>query len=380
MGVAGSPAPAVRHGSERHHSVWSWHLGHLLGIEVRVHATFLILLAWVAASHVMAGHGLAEAASGVAFVVAVFAIIVLHELGHALTARRFGIGTRDITLLPIGGVARLERMPSKPSQEFLVAIAGPAVNVVLATLLLLSLLAMGAMGDIGHMAVVGGPFLAKLMWTNVALAVFNFIPAFPMDGGRVLRALLAMRMSYVRATDLAASIGQGVALLFGLVGLFANPFLVFIALFVWIGAQGEARLAHVHASLAGVPAATAMVTSFGVITPDEPLSAVVSRMLGGFQDEVPVVEDGRLIGVLGREDVLRAAIARDGDVPVRSVMRTEFAAVLESDSLELAFEKLQSSGQRCIPVVRGEAVVGVLPVDNVAYVLRMRDERGRVAA
>jgi Zn-dependent protease/CBS domain-containing protein len=343
---------------------------------VRVHATFLILLAWVAASHVMAGHGLAMAASGVAFVVAVFAIIVLHELGHALTARRFGIATRDITLLPIGGVARLERMPSKPSHQFLVAIAGPAVNVVLALLLLLTLVAMGAFEDIGHMTMVGGPFLAKLMWTNVALAVFNFIPAFPMDGGRVLRALLAMRMSYVRATDLAASIGQGVALLFGLVGLFVNPFLVFIALFVWIGAQGEARLAHVHASLAGVPVTTAMVTSFGVVTPDEPVSAIVGRMLGGFQDDVPVVEGGRLVGVLGREDVLRAAIDGDASVPVRSAMRTDFAVVGESDSLDLAFEKLRSSGQRCIPVVRGEEVVGVLPVDNVAYVLRMREERG----
>lgn len=376
MRLPGTSAPAheARHGGERHQSGWSWRLGRLFGIEVRVHATFLILLAWVAASHVMAGHGLAMAASGVAFIVAVFAIIVLHELGHALTARRFGIATRDITLLPIGGVARLERMPSKPSQEFLVAIAGPAVNVALAFLLFVVLVATGALQDVGRLSMVGGPFLAKLMWTNVALAVFNFIPAFPMDGGRVLRALLAMRMSYVRATDLAASIGQGVALLFGLVGLFVNPFLVFIALFVWIGAQGEARLAHVHASLAGVPVTTAMVTSFGVVTPEEPVSAIVSRMLGGFQDDVPVVEGGRLVGVLGREDVLRAAIAGDGPVPVRSAMRTEFAAVRESDSLELAFEKLQSSGQRCIPVVRGEEVVGVLPVDNVAYVLRMRDE------
>jgi Zn-dependent protease/CBS domain-containing protein len=369
------PPEASHPAASRQTGRWSWHVGALFGIEVRVHATFLILLLWVAASHVMAGHGVAMAASGVAFVVAVFAIIVLHELGHALTARRFGIGTRDITLLPIGGVARLERMPSKPSQEFLVAIAGPAVNVVLALLLFLTLLTMGAIQDVGHMTMVGGPFLAKLMWTNIALAVFNFIPAFPMDGGRVLRALLAMRMNYVRATDLAASIGQGVALLFGLVGLFVNPFLVFIALFVWIGAQGEARLAHVHASLAGVPVSTAMVTRFAVIAPDEPVSAIVSRMLGGFQDDVPVVDGTKLLGVLGREDVLRAAIAGQADAPARSVMRTDFAVITESDSLELAFDRLQASGQRCIPVVRGEEAVGVLPVDNVAYVLRMRDGR-----
>jgi Zn-dependent protease/CBS domain-containing protein len=364
-----------RQPARREPSRWSWRLGRLFGIEVRVHATFLILLLWVAATHVMAGHGLATAASGVAFVVAVFAIIVLHELGHALTARRFGIQTRDITLLPIGGVARLERTPSKPSEELLVAIAGPAVNVGLALLFFGSLMVMGAVEDVGRLSLVGGPFLAKLMWTNVGLAVFNIIPAFPMDGGRVLRALLAMRMSYVRATDWAATVGQGVALVFGLVGLFVNPFLVFIALFVWIGAQGEARLAHVHASLAGVPVSGAMVTRFAVVAPDEPVSVTVSRMLGGFQDDVPVVEGTKLVGVLGREDVLRAAVAGETDARVGAVMRTEFAVVKESDSLELALERLQASGQRSIPVVREGEVVGVLPIDNVAYVLRIRDER-----
>jgi Zn-dependent protease/CBS domain-containing protein len=368
---AGASRPAASHQTGR----WSWHVGTLFGIEVRVHATFLILLLWVATSHVMAGHGLAMAASGVAFVLCVFAIIVLHELGHALTARRFGIKTRDITLLPIGGVARLEKMPSKPSEELLVAIAGPAVNVVLALLLFGTLVALGALEDVGRLSIVGGPFLAKLMWTNIALAAFNIIPAFPMDGGRVLRALLAMRTSYVRATDLAAMVGQGVALVFGLVGLFMNPFLVFIALFVWIGAQAEARLAHTHASLAGVPVSSAMITRFAVIGPEEPVAAIVNRMLGGFQDDMPVVDGAKLVGVLGREDVLRAAIAGQADAQVRRVMRTDFAMVRESDSLELAFERLQASGQRCIPVVRGIEVVGVLPVDNVAYVLRMREER-----
>ncbi len=368
------PGTSPARESRRSNGGWSWRLGKLFGIEVRVHATFLILLAWVAASHVMAGHGIAMAASGVAYVLAVFAIVVMHELGHALTARRFGIATRDITLLPIGGVARLERMPSKPSEELLVAVAGPAVNVVLAMLLFGALVTMGTLEDVSRLSVVGGPFLAKLMWTNVALAVFNFIPAFPMDGGRVLRALLAMRTSYVRATDIAAKVGQGVALVFGLIGLFANPFLVFIALFVWIGAQSEARLAHIHASLSGVPVSSAMVTRFAVVSPDQPVSMVVDRMLlAGFQDDVPVLEGGRLVGVVGREDVLRAAVAGAANAPVQSVMRTEFAKIGESDSLELAFERLQSSGQRCIPVVRGEEVVGVLPVDNVAYVLRMRE-------
>lgn len=368
-------AEVPHHGDQPGGGRWSWRIGRIFGIEVRVHATFLILLGWVAMSHFMAGHGLAMAASGVVFVLAVFAIIVLHELGHALTARRFGIATRDITLLPIGGVARLERMPTKPSQELLVAIAGPAVNVALALLLFAALLTMGTIEDATHLTFVGGPFLAKLMWTNVALAAFNVIPAFPMDGGRVLRALLAMRTSYVRATDIAAMVGQGVALVFGLVGLFVNPFLVFIAFFVWIGAHAEAQMAHVHASLAGVPVSRAMVTRFAVVTPDEPVSSVVDRMLGGFQDDVPVVEGARLVGVLGREDVLRAAIAGNAGALVRAAMRTEFSVVNESDPLELALERLQSSGRRSIPVVRGDDVVGMLPIENIAYVLRARGER-----
>jgi len=354
-------------------SRWAWRLGHVFGIEVRVHATFLILLGWVAMSHLMNGQGIAVAAGGVAYVLAVFAIIVLHELGHALTARRFGIATRDITLLPIGGIARLERMPSKPSEELLVAIAGPAVNVVLAMLLFATVVAMGAFENVARVSLVGGPLLVKLMWTNVAICVFNLIPAFPMDGGRVLRALVAMRTSYVRATDIAAAVGQGVALVFGLVGLFVNPFLVFIALFVWIGAQAEARMAHVHASLAGVLTSQAMVTRFAVVSPDDPLSNVVQLMLKGFQDDVPVVEGERLVGVLGREDVLKAAIAGDVNARVASLMRRDVASVGESDALDVAFLRLQASGRRSIPVVRGDVLVGVLPVENVAYVLHVRE-------
>jgi Zn-dependent protease/CBS domain-containing protein len=363
-------SPAVASSSSPGH--WSWRLGRLFGIEVRAHATFVILLGWVAASHLIAGHGVAMAVSGLAYVASVFAIVVLHELGHALTARRFGIATRDITLLPIGGVARLERMPSKPSEELLVAIAGPAVNVVLALLLFAALTAMGTIEDATHLTFVGGPLLAKLMWTNIALAAFNVLPAFPMDGGRVLRALLAMRTSHVRATDIAATVGQGLALVFGLVGLFVNPFLVFIALFVWIGAQSESRLAHIHASLAGVLVSRAMVTRFAVAAPDAPVSAIVQLMIAGFQDELPVVQNSKLVGLLGRDDVLKAVLAGGADTPVGSVMRTNPSTVTESDSLEVAFDRLQSTGQRCVPVVQGGDLVGILPIDNIAYVLRMR--------
>jgi Zn-dependent protease/predicted transcriptional regulator len=365
------------------HSPWSWHVGRLFGIDVRVHATFLMLLlmllAWVGLSHLMHGHDVGMAGAGVAYVVAVFAVIVLHELGHALTARHFGFNTRDITLLPIGGVARLERMPTEPSQELLVALAGPAVNVALAALLFGVLSAMGAASDLTQLTLVGGPFLAKLMWTNVAIAVFNLIPAFPMDGGRVLRALVALRTDFLRATDIAASVGQAVAIVFGLIGLFSNPFLVFIALFVWVGAQEEARMAHVRASLSGVPVSRAMIADTVIVAPNESVANVVQHMLAGFQDDIPVVDDGVLVGILGRREALKAATDGGPGVLARAVMAEAVPVVHETDSLETALERLQESRRRSIPVVRDGMLVGMLPVENVAFVLQVR-EKARAAA
>jgi Zn-dependent protease len=221
---------------------WSWRLGRIAGIDVYMHGTFLVLLAWVALSHYLEHHRIVDAVSGVLFILALFGIVVLHELGHALTARHYGIRTRDITLLPIGGVARLDRMPDDPKQELVVAFAGPVVNVVLAAALFLLMPSTTSPTILGELQQIGDGIVAKLAWVNVGLAAFNLIPAFPMDGGRVLRALLALRMDYVRATNVAAEVGRGLALMFGLVGLFANPLLIFIALFVWAGATAEAGM------------------------------------------------------------------------------------------------------------------------------------------
>src|SRR5512147_1158685 len=219
---------------------WSWKIGTLAGIELRIHVTFLLLLGWVGAAHWMSGKSLDAALNGLAFILALFGCVLLHELGHSLAARKYGIPTRDITLLPIGGVARLERMPEKPAQEFWVALAGPAVNVVIAALLFAWLNITNGWAPLSRLNVASGPFLERLLVANVWLVLFNLIPAFPMDGGRVLRAVLASRMEYVRATQIAAVVGQGLALVFGLIALFGNPMLLFIALFVWIGASQEA--------------------------------------------------------------------------------------------------------------------------------------------
>src|SRR5215208_1533328 len=188
---------------------WQWKLGTLAGIDVFVHATFLLLIGWVGYSYWLEHGTLAKVAEGILFILALFLCVVLHEYGHALTARKYGIKTRDITLYPIGGVARLERMPEKPIEELWVALMGPAVNLVIAAVLFAYLYISGGLVPMNELAVTSGSFLARLMTVNISLVLFNLIPAFPMDGGRVLRALLAMRMEYVRATQIAANIGQG---------------------------------------------------------------------------------------------------------------------------------------------------------------------------
>jgi Zn-dependent protease len=237
---------------------WSWRIGRLAGIALYVHATFVLLLAWVAYREY--SFGIAAVATAFVYIVALFAIVVLHELGHALTARRYGIRTRDIILLPIGGVARLERMPRDPRQELLVALAGPAVNVAIAIMLYVAVRLTGAppSADLYAVDILASTraFLYQLVIVNVMLAVFNLLPAFPMDGGRVLRALLAMRMSsYARATAIAARIGRALAVVLGFVGVyeFRNPFWVLIALFVWIGAGSEAAAVQAASPAAETP-------------------------------------------------------------------------------------------------------------------------------
>ena len=222
---------------------WSLKIASISGIEVRIHLTFLLFLAWIWLSRYRAG-GTPGAIQGVLFILALFGCVLLHEFGHAFAARGFGITTPDITLLPIGGVARLSRIPDKPWEELLVAIAGPLVNVVIAATLIFVLHASVALDQITDLESPRAEFLGTLAYVNVMLVLFNLIPAFPMDGGRILRALLAMTMPYVRATQIAAWIGQALAIVFGILGFFVNPLLVFIAFFIFAGAQQEAAMAR----------------------------------------------------------------------------------------------------------------------------------------
>ena len=350
---------------------WSWRIGRVAGIALYVHATFLLLVAWVTLQQYQ--RGLAAVLGALLYIVTLFAIVVLHELGHALTARRYGIHTRDIILLPIGGVARLERMPRIPRQELLVALAGPAVNVVLAGVLYAVLRASGGVPTDGFYMMEGvfsiRAFLAQLVGVNIVLALFNLLPAFPMDGGRVLRAVLAMRMrSYARATEIAARVGRVLAFVLGLAGMFwvQNPMWVLIALFVWLGAASEAAAVQTSSTLDGVPIEELMIRDVHVLAPTEPLSRAVRLTLDGFQQDFPVLDGaGAVVGVLTRADLLRALSEHGPSALVSDAMHKSFVVATPEEPAEEALARLRACGCNAMPVVRGRELLGVLTLDNV---------------
>jgi len=353
---------------------WSWRIGQMFGIDVRVHPTFLILLGWVGLTHVATGAGWVAVLGELGFLLLLFGIVVLHELGHALAARRYGIRTRDITLLPFGGIARLERIPEEPGKELVIALAGPAVNVALAAGLLGVLLLASGVGALATPSLFDGELLARLFWVNVWLAGFNMIPAFPMDGGRVLRALLAFGGDYLQATRVAAGIGQGVALLFGLAGLLLpNPFLLFIALFVWIGAAQEGGAAAVRATLGGVPVGRVMVRKLRSVAPTDPLSRVVEAMMDGFQQDFPVVEGGRVVGMLDRIELMRALKQHGDRITVAEVVQPEFPTAHPNEPVEAVMGRLADAGRQSLPVVRHGELVGLLTADNLVEFLSIRN-------
>ena len=353
---------------------WSWRIARIAGIDVRVHATFWVLLAVLGYLGYLSG-GRDGALAQIGFVLLGFSIVVMHEYGHALTARRFGISTDDITLLPIGGIARLARLPRDPKQEIVIAPAGPAVNVVLAGVIYAALWI--TQGPAIEMAPVDQHFfsrtlLERLFSWNVMLAGFNMIPAFPLDGGRVLRALLVMRnKSYARGTAQAAVVGRALAVLLGVAGYLGvfgvrSPTLILIAFFIWLAAASEAAAAHETWSLEGVPLERVMITDVRTLAPTDSLSHAVELTLSGFQQDFPVVDaSGAVVGVLTRKDLMRV-LAKDGQSAlVSTAMQREFKVAEPSEPVEDALARLEESDCHALPVVHGRKLMGVLTLDNV---------------
>jgi Zn-dependent protease/CBS domain-containing protein len=363
---------------------WSFPIGTVKGTVIRIHLTFLLLLLWIGGTGYAQG-GAPAALASVVFIALLFLCVLLHEFGHVFAARRYGVQTPDITLLPIGGVARLERIPEKPAEELVVAAAGPAVNVVIAALLFLLL------GDVPPMGAAevqspGQGIVERLAWVNVMLVLFNLIPAFPMDGGRMLRALLAWRMGYVKATRIAAGIGQAVAFGLGILGLFGgNPLLVFIALFVYLGAAGESQAVQMRDVGRGIPVAEAMVTRFEALPPSARIADATTLLIRTTQREFPVVDGaGVLRGVLTRDDMIRALHDAGPDAPVLEAMRRDIPLLDQRRCLADAMQALNGTGEAGpVPAVgvtdAAGRLVGLVTPENVGELMLLQAARPKAA-
>jgi Zn-dependent protease/CBS domain-containing protein len=352
---------------------WSFRVGTIAGTALRVHVTFALLLVWIWLMHYRSG-GAPAALEGIAFVLAVFACVVLHEFGHIAAARHFGIKTPDITLLPIGGVARLERMPEEPGAEFVIAIAGPLVNVAIAGLILLLLRTTVGMEQIAGIEDPQMGFLARLAGVNVFLVLFNMIPAFPMDGGRVLRAALASRLSWSRATQIAAIIGQGLAFVFGFVGLFYNPLLIFIAIFVYLAASAEAQNAQIREVSGSVLVSDVMVTEFATLDRTASIDEAIEALLATTQREFPVVDPfGHIEGLLTRDDMIRTLKEKGAATPVIEVMRRDVPSIHHRKRLEESLRLMQAANSPAVAVVDGTGrLIGLMTHETIGEMMMVR--------
>ena len=356
---------------------WSFQVAKIAGIQVKIHVTFFLLLAWIGWGYYQVG-GLATALDGVVFVILIFVCVLLHEFGHALTAAHYGIKTPDITLLPIGGVARLERMPEKPIEEIAVTIAGPAVNIVIAAGLWIGIGLTTGFPDPSAFQQAELPMSLRLLAVNIWLVIFNAIPAFPMDGGRLLRALLAMRMDYARATQIAASIGHGIAFLFFIVGLWWNPLLILIAVFVYFGASSEAAMAQMRSISKDLRVSAAMVTHFETLPLNATLHDAVDTLLQTSQHDFPVTDEaGKVRGILTRKDLIAALRKSGAETPVAEVMRTDIPSVPQSMFFDRAYAVMQQCSCPALPVLDSLGqLVGLFTPENVGEMMMVQSALG----
>jgi Zn-dependent protease/CBS domain-containing protein len=355
---------------------WSIRLFDVGGTAVRIHLTFFLLLAWIAAIHWTRG-GAVAAVDGVLFIVLLFVCVLLHEFGHVFAARRYGIRTSDVTLLPIGGLASLERMPEKPSQEIFVALAGPAVNLAIALGLVVVLGARFDLSQVAQLQEATTTLTGRVAAANIALCVFNLIPAFPMDGGRVLRALLAIPLGYTRATRVAAMIGQGLAFVFALLGLLGNPLLILIAVFIFLAASGEAGYVQAREYTRGYLASHAMITKYQPLSPSSTVDDAAALLLRTTQQEFPIVDAGGMLqGVLTREAMISALQTSGGATPVVDVMDREVPTVPENACLDNVYQSLQRAGSRVIGIVdaRGR-LAGYITAENLSELIMIQSSR-----
>jgi len=361
---------------------WSFKVGKIFGIEFRIHVTFFALLALVYVAGLKAP-GPNAAWMGVLFVSSIFACVMIHEIGHSLIGRRFGTEAKSITLLPIGGVATMEEMPEKPTQEIAMSLVGPFINLAIAGVFFLA--AGGRVGltwPVNLYVQSGSEFLSGFITINIVLAGFNLLPGFPMDGGRVLRGLLALKMNYVTATSIAVFIGQAVSMFFIFAGflLLGNLWLVIIGVFLYMGAGGEKRHVMLQAVLRGVSAGEAMTTDFRVLRPEEPISRALEYIYHGCQSDFPVIGDSGIEGVLSRMSILSAVHAKAADVPVSEVMDRDFAQVSPNASLDKVYREFLRGNRTTTVVLEGGQLRGMLSLDGISRFLMIQSAVKEIAA
>lgn len=348
---------------------WSFPAGRLFGVDVRIHLTFLFLLAfvWFTESATM---GSSAAGRGLALVGIIFGCVVLHELGHALVARRYGLVVRSILLLPIGGMTLMEepsQEQSNPGRDIRIAVAGPLVNLVIAGIAALVVHALAPYVRLwGNPLVHASNLLRSLVWSNVFLGAFNLLPAYPMDGGRILRALLAERMDSVLATRRAVLIGQTFAMAMILAGLAWNVWLVLIGFFLFMSAQMEDRSVMFHSLLDKLRMEDVMLTGFNVLSPADTLEDALHKAVHTLQDDFPVVRGSEMVGIINKQRIVEA-LRREGNGYVQSAMMRTFEIAQRGDSLALAFRKLGARGLTMIPVVDDLRLVGIVSLQNLTH-------------
>jgi Zn-dependent protease/predicted transcriptional regulator len=354
-------------------------LGKIFGIRVQIHWTFLLIIAWAVYVGWRQGGNTASVLWTIALVLAIFACVVLHELGHSLTARQYGIVTRKITLLPIGGVASLERMPEEPKQELLVAVMGPAVNVVIAGILYffirsqLNIFQQPEEAQKFFQTVTPENFLMYLFTTNIILVVFNAIPAFPMDGGRVLRALLSFRMDRVRATQIASNLGQVIAIFFFFIGFVYNPILIFIGLFVFFGASSEYMMIQQMSVLKGHKVREAMMSDYTVLNPGDTIDRVGKVLLSGTQRHFVVArEEAGVVGVLYNEDIAEAFQRQRNDLTVADIMDKDFKTMNPDEDLSEIYRTVQGRRHNFFPVMDRGELIGTIDMENINEFMMIR--------
>jgi len=350
---------------------WSISAGRVFGISLRIHLTFFLLLLFVFAT-VLSERGFKDAALSALFICAIFVCVVIHEIGHSLIARRFGKQTKSITLLPIGGMATMEEMPRNPGQEIAIALIGPLINLVIAGLLYALVGWQVGVAIPGLYLESGGAFVAGLIGVNIMLAVFNLIPAFPMDGGRVLRGMLAMRMNYVRATTWAASIGQAIATVFIFYGVFYNFWLALIGIFLYLGAGSEKQQVVLQSLLAEVPAGEAMTTEYISLRPGDLLVNALEHFHHGSQQDFPVIGDNGIEGVLTRDRILASIHIKGLNVPVSEVMDENFSSVSPRMGLDEVYKKLLASGKTAVAVMDAGELKGMICLDGISKYFMVR--------